>query len=170
MSTGVVFGGTGMLAEALKWMASQNDHVISFSRGRKNVAGLDNVTNHVVDFGHLDALAQVQHSLIKDQNVQHALIWVHPEHHTFTVGVLDTLKEVCSGTVVHVFGTYDPASEFTPEQFAASYSEDIKYRWVKLGRIGSRWLTDEEISEGAIAALRDGQNKIVGHVVGHVAR
>jgi hypothetical protein len=107
------------------------------------------------DWGLADFRTQVERPL-KGLPLQAALLWLHDPEPVleWLLPLLDAVRTVL------VLGSTHGAPAI-PGQAAG-------LTIVRLGRIGTkdkwRWLTDGEISQGAIAALRDGVSRDIGAV------
>jgi hypothetical protein len=142
----LVIGGTGMLRGLVLWLAERHETVTVVSR-RRSVPG----TNAVhLDWHDTAALrAALAEATAAHGSIELAVCWIHstaPE-------AIDVVAEaVLPDRIFQVLG---------------SGHRDSAYRKVRLGRKGSRWLTDEEISAGAIEAVeKDAHDHQVGEPPG----
>ncbi len=155
-SVGLSIGGTGMLAAATDWLASQCEttlvasrHASRFAAGSPAMLALD------VDWSQPDFLAVIETRLALMPPVTHALLWLHrlDDH-------LPALVEMLQGArIVLVLGSMDGQ----PKLPDASGVVTVRLGSMADGR-GRRWLTNDEISAGAIAALEDGAARVVGEL------
>jgi hypothetical protein len=155
----LVVGGTGMLAAATHWLAQHSRttlvvarHATSFSADDSGFIPLDADWNSA-HFCHILGSA-----IRAAQPVDRALLWLH-EPAPVLPWLLPLLGQA---RTVLVLGSTDGL----PKVFGSSTG-------VTTVRLGSmvvnntrRWLTHEEISAGAIEALRDGQSRIIGELAG----
>jgi hypothetical protein len=150
-----VIGGTGMLARATRWLADRSDITVvvarrasQFARGDERLVPIDADWNHPgfsADLrGHLDNLPSIGRTLA----------WLHEPERMLT----QLLPVLSPAWIVLVLGSLDGRPD-VPEA-------SVRVATVRLGSMataaGRRWLTDEEISAGAIAALKDGRSRVVG--------
>ncbi len=153
-SIGLSIGGTGMLATATDWLTSVcsttlvvSRHAGRFAAGNPAMMALD------ADWSSPDFLEAIQRALAAMPPVTHALLWLHrlDEHLPPLIAMLDGAR------VVLVLGSMDGRPDLPSAAGIAT---------VRLGSMadggGRRWLTHDEISAGAIAALEDGASRIVG--------
>lgn len=151
----LVIGGTGMLAEATRWMCRHHPPTLlvarrasAFAGGAPDLVALD------LDWLRSDFAPRIAEAVGTPSRVVKALIWLHEP-----VRLLGRLSPLLppAGTVI-VLGSMGgrPAVPVGADHAAI----------VRLGSKptpgGRRWLTHAEISAGAIAALRDGRSRIVG--------
>lgn len=152
-----VLGGTGMLAEATRWIAMQSSHLTLGARAPDALArdlGADALTVDWADpAATLAALAP--HAGRHDI----AVIWLHDAGVPLARAFEDTVRP--GGRVIRVHGSAsaDPSVRRRREPDPRG---DVSRQVVILGfhpddtaPEGRRWLTDAEISGGIIAALRD---------------
>ena len=151
---GLSIGGTGMLARATDWLASAcattlvvSRHASRFASGNPAMVALD------VDWSQSDFPAVIEARLGLMPPVSHALLWLHQlDDH------LPALVETLRGArIVLVLGSMDGQ----PKLPDASGVATVRLGSMADGR-GRRWLTNDEISAGAIEALKDGAARIVG--------
>lgn len=154
----LVIGGTGMLATATRWLAARSDetvlvarHATAFDAARARLWPLD-LDWDDPDFSHAVTRA------ISVAPIGNALLWLHNPR-----AIVETLRpHLAAARTVLVMGGMDgrPA--------APAWTQGLLT--VRLGSQsipgGRRWLTDAEISAGAIAALETGKSQIVGELRG----
>jgi hypothetical protein len=121
-----------------------------FSQGRGGFLPLD------VDWRSASFSNELRSAMQAVQPISHALLWLHDPERVLSW----LLPELTSARIVLVVGSLDGKPE-SPETAA-------RIATVRLGSMptasGRRWLTNEEISDGAIAALRDGRSRVVGEL------
>ncbi|CAN5913485.1 hypothetical protein BH23ACT10_BH23ACT10_09740 [soil metagenome] len=106
-------------------------------------------------------------SALGDVRPAEALLWVHSPYAARVHAALDPLLHP-HAVVVQLYGS--AASDLRSVPVPTEYGPPRCYRRVVLGYVdepdaGTRWLTDREISDGAVAALRDPASRwIVGRV------
>lgn len=156
--TALIVGGTGMLATASRWLIARSEatalvarHASDFAADQEAVFPFD------TDWDAPDFITQLRGVLDKLTGAQRALLWLH-EPATLLPKLLPLIP---AARIVLVLGGRHEIGSI-PEQ-----GRDIAI--VRLGSkptpTGRRWLTHEEISEGAIAALGDGRSRVVGEWV-----
>lgn len=152
--TSLIIGGSGMLAEASRWLAARSHKTVIVSRhAGAFAAGLSSAVAVEANWDGADFRAAIEQVLARTP-VQAALLWLHdPEP------VLAWLLPLLAGArIVLVLGSTHGAPAMPAEAGGLSI--------VRLGRIGTeerwRWLTHDEIAQGAIAALTDGRSRDVG--------
>ncbi|MDQ0466349.1 hypothetical protein QO010_004142 [Caulobacter ginsengisoli] len=152
----LVIGGTGMLAQATRWLADRSTATLlvarrasGFAPGDRRFAPLDS------DWTGPTFRDDLVGALSRTPRVDRALLWLH-EPEPILAWLLPLLPQA---RVVLVLGSLDGQ----PQAPAGSFIS------VRLGSQpttggGWRWLTDQEISQGAIAALTSGRSGIVGEL------
>ncbi|MBE3001703.1 hypothetical protein IDM40_23835 [Nocardiopsis sp. HNM0947] len=167
----LVVGGTGMLRPAVHDLLDSGARVVLVARRPERAAAGAPDRGRLVpvaaDWKDPQRLGEAVREAVVGRPVTEALLWVHTPHDE---GVHRTLDPLLSpdATVVQLWGSAgaDPRnSRPLPDQ----YSPPRSYRSVVLGFAdtarGTRWLTDREISDGALRALRDtAPEQIVGRV------
>ncbi len=153
---GVSIGGTGMLAAATRWLAAEcratlvvSRHAARFVAREPRMVALD------ADWSRPDFVDAIALSLSTMPPVTHALLWLHrlDDHLPALVARLEGAR------IVLVLGSMDGQ----PKLPDASGVVTVRLGSMADGR-GRRWLTNDEISAGAIAALEDGGARIVGEL------
>lgn len=151
----LVIGGTGMLAEATRWVARNYSPTLlvarraaRFAEGDPRFVPLD------LDWREPDFVERIGKSMGALPPIGKALIWLH-DPDLFLDRLLSLIPP---GNTVLVLGSMDgqPSLQARVDGLAT----------VRLGSKptphGRRWLTHEEISAGAVKALQDGQSTAVG--------
>lgn len=164
MSRVLIVGGTGMLRPATRQLIADGHEVVVVARhperavaGTEAAAGLHLVSADWQRPAELvDRIAEKVGDLLPDR----AILWVHDPPGQ---RLHDQLGRVLTpdATVVRLLGsaTHDPARGSAEVEPPPVYAPPRDYRTVVLGfegeGVATRWLTDEEISGGALAALSD---------------
>lgn len=154
----LVIGGTGMLAEATRWLARRYPPTLLVSR---HASRFDPMAGAVVplelDWSQPGFVQSIESRLRAMPPLAKALIWIHrPQAHLAELAPL--LPQ--PGGAVLVLGSRSgrPGAIGVPAGVAT----------VRLGSVptsdGRRWLTHAEISAAAIAALEDGRSRVVGEL------
>ena len=157
----LTLGCTGMLADAALGLEADGYAVSYLSRSGKRPAS-SHATSHSCDWNSETSL----HAAARDAIIQHgtpqlALVWTHK------IGQALRLARAISAPgqslrFHHVLGSSlsDPSRKNAIERVRLGFSEllGVDWRAIRLGfkRDGnvSRWLTHEEISHGALEAVR----------------
>ncbi|HEY5106392.1 MAG TPA: hypothetical protein VII73_06415 [Caulobacteraceae bacterium] len=146
-----------MLAKATRWLASRSARTLIVARrATLFIAGQTGMVAVNADWNAAKFPATLQRAIAEAPAIGTALIWLHdPEP------ALAWLLPVLPGArVVLVLGSVSEAPTLP--------TSAARIATVRLGSIatahGRRWLSDDEISDGAIAALRDGRSRIVGEL------
>ena len=150
----LVVGGTGMLAEATRWLAGRVDHLTLVARSPEALAA--EVGAHSLPM-HLQATCAAAHLPAGPCDL--ALVWLHDDMVGLARPIADLLT--VGGRLVRIHGALsaDPAVEARRDPDPRS---DIRQQIGILGwhpdptaEDGKRWLSDAEISGGAITLLKD---------------
>lgn len=157
MSVSLVIGGTGMLAEATRWLAARSDETLLVARRASRFAAETPGTVPLdLDWSEKAFKTSIAAALVAHGPVAVALLWIH-DPAPILAWLLPLLADA---RVVLVLGGMDGRPS-VPE-----WAQELTV--VRLGRVatatGRRWLTHEEISAGAVAALEDGQSRLVGRL------
>ena len=141
-------GGTGMLAKASRWLAAHSTQCLIVSRqAQAFAAGVASSRALEADWQAPDFRRQVERHLMP---VEAALLWLHEPGPVLAW----LLPRLAGARIVLVLGSAQPV----PPGAGVTI--------VRLGHIGTkdawRWLTHDEISDGAIAALGDGVSRTIG--------
>jgi len=166
-----VVGGTGMLRPAVGDLLAEGARVLVVARRPERAAtgtALDDqLTPVVADWTDPIRWREAVRDALDSQQLHEALLWVHTPHDREIHRSLDELLTP-TATVVQLWGSasVDPRlSRAWPEE----YQPPREYRSVVLGfadgPAGTRWLTDREVSDGALKALADPTaEQVVGRV------
>ena len=168
----VIIGGTGMLSAASVQLSGQSRRLTSVARTRESLARLD----AALPKGH-----GVHHMLSLDWSVSEAFLqgiakhieateppdlvvaWVHNEQ--LGIRIASALRS--NVQFFHVIGsaTASPGNLAARVQREANVPSNVAYHQVVLGSVlqggHARWLTNEEISNGVLAAIHERQARFV---------
>lgn len=165
--TSLAVGATGMLAGALETVAECSDRTIIVARHASKTAK-DLPRTEALDLDWRDAAVfETALAPTLDRGVDLALRWMHGSGDRSLRGLLERLKHQ-SCLVVHVLSSAAP----NPAAFRDALDRDAarcRYRTIRLGAVphpggGTRWLTDDEISQGAIRAIDTAIDVTVGMI------
>jgi hypothetical protein len=144
----VVVGGTGMLRGVVEHL--RDSDVRTTVVARRPDRAVDGVEAVAADWADPATVARA----LAGRRPDVAVLWVHEPHRRGVLEVVESLLEE-GGLLVHVWGSAGP---HPPRRTPSSTRTDLVVRHVVLGFVpgpgGSRWLTDEEVSDGVVAALR----------------
>ena len=152
----LVLGGTGMLAEATNWLAGRSEKIVlasrsatQFSSNSPKFVALD------LDWATPEFRSGITQALKATPTITHALLWLHDPEPTLA-WLLPLLSQAI---IVVVLGCLDG----DPDVLAV----DGSIATVRLGSKadkpnGRRWLTNKEISDGAILALTTRRSQVIG--------
>jgi hypothetical protein len=148
-------GGTGMLAEATRWLAREANTLVVARRATRFCAGDERLVPYDLDWSDRDFHERLERAL-NAREIRRALLWLHkPEP------VLPWLLPLLPRTqIVLVLGSLGG----NPEVPAQADLLTVRLGSKAMPDGGRRWLTDEEISAGAIAAFATGRSQIVGEL------
>jgi hypothetical protein len=174
MAHALVIGGTGMLAGATHALAEDGDvsvlsrHAAAFCRGHAQLHA------EPCDWSSASQLLpHVEAAIAARGAVSIALVWMHQRADTLPLEVGRVLARRGPVRFFHVMGSAvsDPSrpDRLLAYERAFGAVPNLAWRPVMLGfqieNGGSRWLTNEEISGGAIAAIRsDARKSLIGQV------
>jgi NADPH:quinone reductase-like Zn-dependent oxidoreductase len=152
----LVVGGSGMLAGFARALLARADHVSILARNEKRIRAVSNAVEPIVcDYNDGVALAEAL-SLIDAPDL--VVAWIHGRAPQARRAFAECL--IAEGRFVQVLGSAhaDPAHpERLAEMAKAAEALPIDYQAVVLGFVvdkgSSRWLGNEEISEGVLAAI-----------------
>lgn len=175
MRHALVIGGTGMLASTSLWLVSQGYQVSIIGRNPFRMESLISksidqtaITPILVDYSD-EVILKEKLKLVIQKNgpIELVIAWIH----SYARNTLDTIsQEVSNQTegwrLFHVLGSSKDLDEIKKE---VNVPDSCQYRQVQLGFIlesgRSRWLTNEEISQGVIDSV---QNDRLRHTVGTI--
>jgi hypothetical protein len=173
MKHALVIGGTGMLANVSLWLINEGYHVSVIGRNSKRMNKLISlskdetfITPILVDYNHdYELREQLDISVKKNGQIDIVIAWIH----TIGKNVLkNVITEDFSGLnhpwrLLHVLGS---DSNLVDVKGHVTMETNCLYRQVQLGFViegeTSRWLTNEEISNGVIESIK--KDKLVNLV------
>jgi hypothetical protein len=172
MKHALVIGGSGMLSAATLWLVKEGSHVSVIGRNQER---LDYLKNQVSDPTTITALSVDYHQeiLLKDRvgwtierngPLELVVVWIHSPFKK----VLETIsRKVANDQPWRLFQVIGSRANHEEIRMGLSLTDNCSYHQVQLGfilnRDTSRWLTNEEISNGVIEAIaKDKQYHLVG--------
>ncbi|QQK80824.1 short-chain dehydrogenase [Salicibibacter cibi] len=173
MKHAIVFGGTGMLAGATKWLMKSTNHISVIGRNKHRLEQLypdhDNSDLRLVtlDYKDNEALSHFLRQTIQTYGPVNLVVsWIHNVAPDAIPIILEEMNHYQKDQwrFVHIKGSSHDLSSI---QAQITVSKNCLYRDVQLGfkieENVSRWLTHEEISKGVISAIHhDKKNTVVG--------
>lgn len=145
-----------MLSNATRWLIAHSDQTVVVARRASQFSADNPIVALDLDW-HENGFAQaVVGAIAQHEPISNALIWLHEPDK-----VLPLILPALQGALVTVV-----VGSAMPERLHAPWARQTVL--VRLGSVrdgaGRRWLTKEEICEGVIASLKDGQSRHVGEV------
>ncbi|KAJ5191769.1 uncharacterized protein N7498_010754 [Penicillium cinerascens] len=163
----LVLGGTGMLLPAVRGLL-ECGHTVALVARRPQHAGVHPRLLPIHgDWIDANGLARGVRAALGTARPSKAILWVHSPYKAAVYAALDSLLSP-DAVVVDLTGsagTSPPIAQI-PEPFC----QPRQYRQVVLGFMGkhgrpTRWLTDQEISDGSLKALdTPGSPQVVGRL------
>lgn len=175
MSHALVIGGTGMLSNVSLWLVRQGYHISVIGRNLQRMESLlgrstdkHSITPLFVDYSDDNQLKEeLKSSIEKNGPFELVVAWVH----SYAESAIETISQEVSiqngeWRLFHVLGSSKDINEIKRK---INIPDSCKYRQIQLGFIlendHSRWLTNEEISQGVIDSI---QNDRLIHTVGTI--
>lgn len=151
----LVLGGTGMLLPAVQSLLNSDHNVIVVARNPERAGTHPRLTLVQGDWSNPTHLEENLGNAIGQARPSKALLWIHSAYAEEMHKSLDKFISP-HATVVQLLGSY--GSDLPKTEAPAAYRKPRDYRQVVLGFAGplggpTRWLTDEEISQGALRAF-----------------
>jgi hypothetical protein len=152
----LVIGGTGMLADATRILATLSEVILLAGRNAGSFARQEGSQFVPVDLDWNDERFRtvLEGALAREGQMDRALLWLHQPERMLPW----LLPLLANAHTVLVLGSVHSAVVALPQNVVS----------VRLGskatHDGRRWLTNEKISAGAIEALRSGRDVIVGEI------
>lgn len=163
----LIVGGTGMLSRVSLWLLENEYHVSIIARNPVRMEKLkemskskSNVTPLLVDYTNNKELQEkVVHSIKQNGNIDIVIAWIHSiAEDALPIIAEEVSKHKDEWDLFHVLGS---SSNLEQIKKKANVSGSCKYHQVQLGfvieGIQSRWLTNHEISDGVIEAIKKGK-------------
>jgi len=160
----LVVGGTGMLANTSLWLVSNGIHVSVIGRNKARMESLLNATDSslmtpiFVDYSDIALLKKEIRSTIEQNGpIDLVIAWIHSYAERTLESIVSEISPCRNGTwkLFHVLGSSADLSEIQENMHLPNSAQ---YYQVQLGFIiengHSRWLTNEEISQGVIDSIQ----------------
>lgn len=166
----IIFGGTGMLAGATKWLIENAEQISVVGRNKQRLEQLrpeydnSNFQPVILDYKDSEALREFLQRTIQTYGpVDLVVSWIHsvaPDAIPIILGELQHQKN--PWRLVHIKGSSHDLSAISNE---ITVPKNCLYCDVQLGFKAegsvSRWLTHEEISNGVISAIYHNKRRTV---------
>lgn len=167
----LVVGGTGMLSDATRFIKRESHLMTLISRNARSVApsfGVPVDSAFSLDWRDTETFAASLSTRLQTVRPDFALLWIHSNGHQTLLWIMRTLSAT-PATVVQVVGRSfgDPNSPDPEIDAIVSAANSMHYTRVVLGSVETthgltRWLTNDEISNGTIQAIISGRSLLVG--------
>lgn len=169
----LVFGGTGMLAQATSWIVENATNTVVFGRNRQRLDFLKKrIKSHrlqteQLDYTCTDDLRKAIHQAY-DQNgkIDRVVAWIHstaPDAVNVIREQITKLQQDHPWTLVLIKGSSSNLASIIQQE--EEYKDACTLQVVQLGFViegtTSRWLTHEEISNGVIEAIKSRKSTTV---------
>ncbi|MCM3361229.1 short-chain dehydrogenase [Niallia sp. HCP3S3_B10] len=164
MKHALVVGGTGMLSGVSLWLLEQGYHVSIIARNSdrmKNLIEQTDLDSHVtplfVDYSNHDELQKKVHATInKNGAIDIVVAWIHSTApNALNIIAKEVLISKSEWELFHVLGSSSDLNKIKRE---VTMPTGCSYYQVQLGFVTegsrSRWLTNKEISDGIIEAIK----------------
>lgn len=165
MKVALVIGGSGMLTGAVLALAESYDVVGVVARDTTKLDKLQDSSSHIipiaVDYSDTVHFSTVLDNFLKETgNPELVVSWVHD--HTPEAALI--AAKHCTGDFYDITGHAGIQPNHPSYEREAELSQ-VKYHRVILSCKGSRWLTNDEISDGVLTAItQDLKQYIVGEL------
>ncbi|WP_337019198.1 short-chain dehydrogenase [Oceanobacillus massiliensis] len=161
----LVIGGTGMLSNTSHWLVSKGYHVSVIGRKADRMEHLIRksvdtslITPVLVDYSDVALLKEkLRRTIERNGPIELVVAWIH----SYADSALEIIAREISNEnngrwkLFHVLGSSKDLSEIKE---GISLSNSIRYHQIQLGFViendHSRWLTNEEISQGVIDSIQ----------------
>jgi hypothetical protein len=168
----LLVGTTGMLLTASQWVAERSQRCFVVSRHASDSSALtrlDSVRTLDLDWSRKDSFRTGLMEVNAVDRIDLAVLWVHQSGIEQLRWLIDRLSH-SPCLVVRVLGSQ------ASSEISAMHSQGEKHAVFGAARIinvvlgwkqeenGRRWLTWEEISDGVITAITEGESRIIGQV------
>ncbi|MFD1851293.1 short-chain dehydrogenase [Oceanobacillus bengalensis] len=162
MKHALVIGGTGMLSNVSLWLLDTDYHVSIIARNAERMTQLieranlkDRITPLLVDYTNEEALKEKVHATLKQNgDIEMVVAWIHSiGENALQIIANEVSKTNSSWELFHVLGSNSDLDELKRKA-----PVPVGYYQVQLGFVNegsrSRWLTNKEISDGVIKAMK----------------
>lgn len=174
MKHALVIGGTGMLSKVSTWLAANGYHVSVIGRNQQKMQRLLSVekcpsrmTPVLVDYTNNEELAKQLRQIQKlNGNIDLVVAWVHATGENVIPCLTKCISDAEQWKLFHVNGSSAKLDNIKKKMHVP---KNVGYHQIQLGFIlengNSRWLLHDEISNGVIQAITEGEiKKIIGTI------
>lgn len=168
MKHALVIGGTGMLAKVSVWLAENGYHVSIVGRNPKKMQTVldqnpSQLTPVLMDYANtaewIEQIRGIQH---QHGPIQLIVAWVHSTAPQAIPCLLELLPAAQHVNFFHVNGS---SSNLQDIKTNIPVPDHVRYHQIQLGfkieNGSSRWLTNDEIADGVIQAIREEQDEML---------
>ncbi|MCT1902371.1 short-chain dehydrogenase [Oceanobacillus sojae] len=170
----LVVGGTGILSEASLWLTNNSAKVSIIARDQGKMERLMSkahpdtfITPLLVDYKDSAALKEnIKNCIQQDGPIDLVIAWIHSSsNHALDIVSREVAQQSSTWKLYHVLGSSSNLAQI--KEAAVKKYSGCQYRQIQLGFIlekeHSRWLTNQEISEGVIDAVANEKSvKVIG--------
>ncbi|MBY0121658.1 short-chain dehydrogenase [Bacillus sp. S/N-304-OC-R1] len=164
MKHALIVGGTGMLSNVSLWLLDNGYHISVIARNPIRMKNLiektgseRKITPILVDYTNVSELqAKIKDTIKQNGNIDIVVAWIHSSgDDALPIIVEEVSKDKNEWKLFHVLGS---SSNLEKIKKKASAPNNCTYHQVQLGfvieGVNSRWLTNQEISNGIIEAIK----------------
>lgn len=165
MKHALIIGGTGMLSNVSLWLIDNGYHVSIIARNPermdnliKKVISKDRVTPLLVNYTNGKHLQEeIKYTINKNGSIDTVVAWIHSSAvEALPIIVSEVSNHECEWELFHVLSS---SSNLEKIKRNIILPHNCIYRQVQLGFMmeggHSRWLKNQEISEGVIEAIKN---------------
>ena len=162
----LTIGATGMLRGALDHICSEANQVLSVSRHTHALPA--HARAATLDYADPIKFMAALNEECDLSKIDLAVLWMHDNGNKAAMALLEALSEQPC-LIIHVAGSAagNPDRQFKKVTSRVPFGPTTNYCPVILGNMpsdeGTRWLTHEEISQGAIGAIKTQTPQMVGN-------
>jgi NADPH:quinone reductase-like Zn-dependent oxidoreductase len=166
----LVIGGTGMLSKVSIWLAANGYHVSVIGRNQEKMQRLlssaesySHMTPVLVDYTNNEELAKQLRQIQKlNGNIDLVVAWVHANGENVIPCLTKCISNAEQWKLFHVNGSSAKLDNIKKKM---DVPKNVQYHQIQLGFIlengNSRWLLHDEISNGVIQAITEGEIKTI---------
>lgn len=173
----LVVGGTGMLADVVSWYANQSNYVSVIAREEEKVKRIKHSTKqqkHIypiyVNYRQIEKLEeQLKTAILMLGLIQQVVAWVRSDAKETLKSIIKVVTDQLSDwQLFHIINSSADSERIKDYLYVPA---NCQYRQIQLGfkvvSNYSRWLTNQEISQGVIEGIQQERNTML-HIVGQV--
>lgn len=164
----IIIGGTGMLAEASRAIATKSTAMILIARSPEKLAKDLKVPSISMDWNDAHSIEKALNALRQEAPADCLISWIHDTGLPCLPDFENFLKKEGRSIRVHGSAAGDPRDGIKTDPAAPKgvFRQNVVLGWVKEEGGQKRWLTNREISSGVIEAFSHPQQSafIVGQL------